>query len=212
MAANTRCTRRRSATGPNPTVSLSRRRLSVKVKMRNASDSEKRMRLAAIARAEAELEPAGDVGLAGPQIEKYLSPSRETMNRRAGTRQYSDRSVGCSWCGAFVYYCCIKAGFEIKPEPSQFVSGSLAAVSTWHAWASLPGSPMLLAPAQTPAIGDIVLFDRLLEDKPLDHIGIVVGVGSDVITTAEGNVHNRGGIFTRRLDGHINSLIRLAGC
>ncbi len=170
------------------------------------------MRLAAVARAEAELEPAGDTRLAGPQVEKYLSLFRETMNRRAGTQQYSDRSGGYSWCGAFVYYCCIQAGFEIKPEPSQLVDGSLAAVSTWHAWASLPGSQMLLAPAQMPAIGDIVLFDRLLEDKPLDHVGVVVGVGSDSITTAEGNVHNRGGIFNRKLDGHINSFVRLAGC
>jgi hypothetical protein len=167
------------------------------------------MRLAAIARAEAELEPAGDLCLAGPQIEKYLSLFRETMNRRAGTRQYSDLSIGYSWCVAFVYYCCIKAGFEIKPEPSQFINGSLAAVSTWAAWASSPGNHMLLAPTQTPEIGDIVLFDRILEDTSLDHIGIVVGVGSDVITTAEGNVHNRGGIFTRRLNVHINSFIRL---
>jgi hypothetical protein len=175
------------------------------------SDYEKRLRLASIARAEAELEPAGDANQAGPKIEKYLSPFREIMNRRAGTQCYSDLSVGFAWCGAFVYYCCLKAGFRIKPEPSECVTGSLAAVSTWHEWASLRENHLLLAPGDVPAVGDIVLFDRLLEVGPLDHIGVVISVGPDSITTAEGNVRNRGGVFTRRLDSHINSYVRLAG-
>ena len=172
---------------------------------------ERRTRLALIARAEAEFEPTGDVNRAGPQIEKYLSLFRETMNRRARTRDYSDLSIGYSWCGAFVYYCCVKAGFQIMPEPSALVNGSLAAVSTWHEWASLPGNCLLVAADGAPEVGDIVLFDHLLEDKPLDHLGVVVGVGSDSLTTAEGNVHNRGGVFTRRLDKHINSYVRLGG-
>jgi hypothetical protein len=175
------------------------------------SDSERRLRLALIARAEAELEPTGDVNRAGPEIEKYLSLFRETMNRRAGTQDYSDLSIGYSWCGAFVYYCCIKAGFQIMPEPTELVNGSLAAVSTWHEWASLPGNHLLVAADGPPAVGDIVLFDELLEQKPLDHIGVVVGVGPDSITTAEGNVHNRGGVFTRRRDRYINSYVRLGG-
>jgi hypothetical protein len=169
------------------------------------------LRLASIARAEAELEPAGDANQAGPEIEKYLSLFRETMNRRAGTQDYSNLSVGYAWCGAFVYYCCLKAGFRIKPEPSEHVNGSLAAVSTWHEWASFPGHHLLLAYGGVPTAGDIVLFDRLLEEKPLDHLGVVLEVGPKSITTAEGNVHNRGGVFTRRLDGHINSYLRLAG-
>jgi hypothetical protein len=167
--------------------------------------------LASIARAEAELEPAGDANQAGLEIEKYLSLFRETMNRRAGTQYYSDLSVGYAWCGAFAYYCCLKAGYRIKPEPSEHVNGSLAAVSTWHEWASLPGNYLLVAPGGVPAVGDIALFDRLLEEKPLDHLGVVVGVGPDNITTAEGNVYSRGGLFTRRLDSHINSYVRLAG-
>ena len=175
------------------------------------SDRGKRLRLASIARAEAELEPAGNANQAGPEIEKYVSLFRETMNHRAGTQDYSNLSVGYAWCGAFAYYCCLKAGFRIKPEPSEHVNGSLAAVSTWHDWASLPQRRLFLAPGGVPAAGDIVLFDRLLEEKPLDHLGVVLGVGPDSITTAEGNVHNRSGVFTRRLDDHINSYVRLAG-
>jgi len=175
------------------------------------SDRTKRLFLASIARAEAELEPAGDANQAGPEIEKYLSPFRETMNRRAGTQQYSDLSVGYAWCGAFVYYCCLKAGFQLKPEPPECVDGSLAAVSTWREWASLPRNHLLLAPGAVPEVGDIVLFDGLLQEGPLDHLGVVVGVGPDSMTTAEGNVHNRAGVFARRLDSHINSYVRLAG-
>jgi len=157
------------------------------------------------------LEPAGDANLAGPEIEKYLSLFRETFNRRAGTQEYSDLTVGYPWCAAFAYYCCVAAGFWIEPEPSERVNGSLAAVCTWHEWASLPEHRMLLGPDSTPAVGDIVLFDRLLEEKPLDHLGVVLAVGPASIVTAEGNVHNRGGVFTRRLDGHINGYVRLAG-
>lgn len=175
-----------------------------------AADRTKRLRLASIARAEAELEPAGDARQAGPEIERYLALFRETMNRRAGTHDYSDLSIGYAWCGAFAYYCCLKAGFRIKPEPSERVNGSLAVVSTWREWASLPGAHLLIPAGGVPAVGDIVIFDRLLEDKPLDHLGVVVDVGPDSITTAEGNVHNRGGVFTRRLDHHINSYVRLS--
>ena len=39
-----------------------------------------------------------------------------------------------------------------------------------------------------PERGDIVIFDRLLEDKqPADHMGIVVLTSADRITVAEGN-------------------------
>ena len=68
------------------------------------------------------MEPAGDANQAGPEIEKYLSLFRETMNRRAGTQDYSDLSVGYAWCGAFAYYCCLKAGFRISGFTNDFYS------------------------------------------------------------------------------------------
>ena len=34
----------------------------------------------------------------------------------------------------------------------------------------------------------------------MDHVGIVFAVDGDTITTAEGNFHNRSGIFQRPLD------------
>ncbi|MHC4473377.1 MAG: CHAP domain-containing protein [Planctomycetota bacterium] len=180
--------------------------------MTRSDDRRKRIRLAAIAQAEAERDPAGDANRAGPEIERYLGLFRETMNRRAGTEEYSDTSFGYDWCGAFAYYCCLEAGFAIAPEPSEHVNGSLAAVRTWHEWASLPGSGLLVARSDGAEVGDIILFDRLLEDRPLDHLGIVVGVEPEAIITGEGNVRNRAGIFRRPVDGHVNSFVRLTGC
>jgi hypothetical protein len=42
-----------------------------------------------------------------------------------------------------------------------------------------------------------VLFNRIVEDRPLDHIGIIVEVRPSSILCAEGNVENRTGIFER---------------
>jgi hypothetical protein len=64
---------------------------------------------------------------------------------------------------------------------------------------------------RTAEAGDIVLFDHLLEDRDLDHIGIIVATAADMMTTAEGNVHNRAGIFDRPPGPNIHGYIRLNG-
>lgn len=175
-----------------------------------ASNSEKRTQLAQIARAEAERGPAGDSNQAGSEIEKYLVLFRETMNRRASTTRYADLSIGYDWCAAFVYYCCLQAGFTIAQEPSPRVNGSLAAVRTWREWAALQHeAALLLSPCEHPEVGDIVLFDRLQVDIELDHMGVVIDVKPDAIVTAEGNVDNRAGVFRRKRDEHINCFVRL---
>jgi hypothetical protein len=169
----------------------------------------RRALLAKIATREAEGKPKGDRRQSGPAIERYLALFRETMNRRAGTSDYSDTSVGYAWCAAFAYFCCLEAGFRLSPEPSGHVNGSLAAVSTWYEWASLPGSAVLVERERGPEVGDIVVFDHLLEDKPLDHLGVVVGARPGFLVTAEGNVGNRAGIFRRRIDDRVKCFIRL---
>lgn len=58
-------------------------------------------------------------------------------------------------------------------------------------------------------MGDIVLFDRLLENGELDHIGIVVGIEQKGIITAEGNVVNQTGVFLRPFYQSVNGYIRL---
>jgi hypothetical protein len=175
-----------------------------------SADREMRERLAAIARAEAERKPVGDCHQSGREIEKYLVLFRETMNRRGATTRYADPKIGYDWCGAFVYFCCLQAGFRISPEPSSRVNGSLAAVRTWWKWARLQDEgASLLKRGDRPVAGDIVLFDRLLVDIELDHMGVVVDAEADAIVTAEGNVDNRAGVFRRTLDTHARRFVRL---
>ena len=152
--------------------------------------------LAALARSEAELRLQGDNNHAGPEIERYLAVFREALNLNCETDRFSDPSVGYSWCCAFVYYCCLQAGFRFPPKPVPTHRYTLAAVPAWHQWAVGEGffHPVTTV---TPEPGDIVLFNHIACGQPLDHIGIVVEVTSGFALCAEGNVENRTGLFER---------------
>lgn len=173
---------------------------------------QKRLTLARIAEAEGQLTLRGNENMAGAAIEKYLAVFREAMNRNAGTTEYSDPSVGYRWCAAFVYYCCLQAGFTFPPKPIPGRGWTLAAAPAWYQWAILPENDFYFPhddPRRTPEPGDIILFNRLMEDKDLDHVGIVVGVSPEALTTAEGNFHNRSRIFQRRRDRSVHGYVRL---
>ena len=155
-----------------------------------------RTRLAHLARAEALLHLAGDAHMAGPAIERYLAVFRAAMNANGATTLYSNLHVGYDWCGAFVYYCCLQAGFRFPPKPVPAYRWTLAAVPAWQHWASREGFYHPIA-AASPQPGDIALYNHLYDDHPLDHIGIVVDVLADGILSAEGNNANRTGLFPR---------------
>ena len=57
--------------------------------------------------------------------------------------------------------------------------------------------------------GDIVLYDRVFENREHDHIGIVIENRGDTILAAEGNIDNRSGVIERPADGHIRAYIRI---
>jgi hypothetical protein len=75
------------------------------------SYEEKRALLAKVALQEGHLKLRGDENKAGLEIEKYLNVFRETFNRIDNTTKYSDTTIGFDWCCAFVYYCCLQAGY-----------------------------------------------------------------------------------------------------
>lgn len=88
----------------------------------------------------------------------------------------------------------------------------MAGVKVWYDWANLLENQFYHSVDRAgfiPRIGDIVLFDRLLENVELDHIGIVVGIEQEGIVTAEGNVVNQTGVFSRPFNKQINSYVRL---
>ncbi len=115
------------------------------------------------------------------------------------------------WCAAFVYYCCTEAGFEIPYRPDVCKTCHLAACLGWEEFAVNDPQIEYLkgTEAFAPEGGDIVLYDRVFENKEHDHIGIVLEKREHTIIVAEGNVNNRSGIVERPIDEHIRAYIRI---
>ena len=115
------------------------------------------------------------------------------------------------WCAAFVYYCCREAGFEIPIRPDECKTCHLAGCIAWEELAE--GDPRITyhkgGEGFAPDAGDIVLYDRVFENKEHDHIGIVMENRGDTILAAEGNINNKSGIIERPKDAHIRGYIRI---
>ena len=115
------------------------------------------------------------------------------------------------WCAAFVYYCCREAGFEIPIRPDECKTCHLAGCVAWEEFAA--GDPRIGyhkgGDGFVPEAGDIVLYDRVFDNKEHDHIGIVIETRGNTILAAEGNISNRSGIIERPVDGHIRAYIRI---
>lgn len=115
------------------------------------------------------------------------------------------------WCAAFVYYCCRKAGFDIPIRPRECVTCHLAGCIAWEELAT--GDPRITyhkgAEDFKPEAGEIVLYDRVFENREHDHIGIVIEKRENILLVAEGNVNNRSALVERPIDGHIRAYIRL---
>lgn len=116
------------------------------------------------------------------------------------------------WCAAFVYYCCIKAGFVLPIRPNECRSSNLAGCFAWEEWAIEDKRIAYYSAAETdffPEAGDIVLFDNVFCEREHDHIGIVVENKVTSIMVAEGNIHNVSGIIERKKNAHIRAYIRV---
>ena len=115
------------------------------------------------------------------------------------------------WCAAFVYHCCREAGFDIPIRPKECRTCHLAGCIAWEEFAA--GDPRIGyhrgGKGFGPESGDIVLYDRVFEDREHDHIGIVIERRAHAILAAEGNIGNRSGLIERPIDGHIRAYIRI---
>lgn len=121
-----------------------------------------------------------------------------------------DRWDNC-WCAAFVYYCCRLAGVKLPSRfPDARVTASFAACSAWEQWARLPQVGRCRPHGQAPCAGDIVLYDRVFENAPHDHIGIIVAVDEGSLRVAEGNFNNVSCVVSRPIDAHIRCCIRMS--
>ena len=122
--------------------------------------------------------------------------------------QYTAPDQGL-WCAAFVYYCCMQAGYRFPIRPKECVSCNLAGCGAWEEWAKADNRVGWLANTCLPQPGDIVIYDKVFENKVHDHIGIVVEVRESSILAAEGNLGNMSGVVERPRDGHIRGYISL---
>jgi len=113
------------------------------------------------------------------------------------------------WCAAFVYYCCVNAGYELPVRyKNEAVSCNFAGCIAWEQWAKLPEIVCWVERNNKPHIGDIVLFDYVFKNEEHDHIAIIVNACKDFITTAEGNFNNVSAIVKRKY-GNVRGYIRL---
>ena len=125
--------------------------------------------------------------------------------------KWSLREADGLWCAAFVYYCCREAGFEIPIRPDECTTCHLAGCIAWEEFAQ--GDARIEyrkgRGSFAPGAGDIVIYDRVFEDREHDHIGIVIENRKNTIIVAEGNLNNTSGIIERPKDAHIRGYIRI---
>lgn len=162
-----------------------------------------RQKLAEIAREKAQLPFHGYIGEQESNIEPIIRHFPK----------WNIRDADGLWCAAFVYYCCIEAGFVIPYSPDECVSCSLAGCGGWEEYAI--GDSRIeykkREEAFLPEAGDIVLYDRVFINQEHDHIGIILEVKGDSIIAAEGNTFhdNISRIVSRPIDEHIRAYIRI---
>ena len=122
------------------------------------------------------------------------------------------RYLDAKWCAAFVYHCCIKAGLGLPARHPTPVSCSFASVRAWIEWAKLPHNRFYFSARHatlTPRRGDLIVFDRLFDPGPHDHVGVVLAVRKTTIRTAEGNVNNLSAVVDRPRNAHVRGYIRI---
>ena len=118
--------------------------------MIEAEKTTTRKHLASIAKAMAQISFHGFVDGEGSNLELIIQPFPKW------TLEEADRL----WCAAFVYYCCVKAGFEIPIRPDE--------CKTCHLAGCLHRNPYLFG-VGTDSSTQHVKADRLAET--LAHIG-----------------------------------------
>jgi hypothetical protein len=141
------------------------------------------------------------------------------MGLRSNIKQLRDyfpdgprREFEGKWCAAFVYHCCIQAGFNLPHRYPSKEFGTFAGVRAWLYWAKLRENRCYFSARNrhySPEAGDIVVYDRLFDPGPHDHIGIVLAVDRKSLRVAEGNVNNLSVVLWRKRNSHVRGYIRI---
>lgn len=116
------------------------------------------------------------------------------------------------WCAAFVYYCCMQAGFVLPVKyPDERIGCNFAGCVAWEQWAGLPEVDRLTEyqEGMELAEGDVVLFDSISDGMIQDQIAIVLKDLGDRVVLAEGNFNNVSAVVTRKKNNHIRAVINM---
>ncbi len=137
----------------------------------------------------------GEVGY----LEKRSNSNLDDKTANAGSANYTKywRDVSPSlqaqpWCAAFVTWCFMKA----------FGQATAKKLLKHYPYTYVPTMASLFSLKSSPAVGDIVLFNR--SGSTYTHTGLVIAVSGNNFTTIEGNtsggstiVANGGGVFQK---------------
>jgi hypothetical protein len=116
------------------------------------------------------------------------------------------------WCAAFVYHCCVSVGYNFPHRHPEPLTCSFAGVRAWLEWSKLPCNEFYFARRNrsfSPRRGDIVIYDRVIDPGPHDHIGVVLNVRKDRLSVAEGNVNNISAVVEREIGQHVRGFVRI---
>ena len=61
----------------------------------------------------------------------------------------------------------------------------------------------------TPWRGDIVIYDRVFDPGPHDHMGVVLAMMKDRMVVAEGNLNNISAVVERKPGRHVRGFVRI---
>ena len=109
---------------------------------------------------------------AGPEVREYL--------RAVGLGE------GFAWCAAFVTYCLLEGGWSKERMPA-----NRASACAWFAWGEREPAIGVTSDVRLLKRGDLVGWcDRAAWHG---HIGLLLGVHGDSVSTIEGNTDAQGG-------------------
>ncbi len=127
------------------------------------------------------------LGIATQEVSN-LDGSKSTLPRVVAMLRYATSRPGQPWNAAFVSWCLGHAGFNLQCIPYP------AAANSWIGWAESTGRLRTSQPVR----GDLFVFNR----PGRKHIGFVLDVKGDRISTLEGDVSPDG-----RLEGGQGALL-----
>lgn len=152
--------------------------------------------------------------LAAQRISWYAGEPDALSIARYWPEEDAFEHLSGDWAAAFVYHCCYEAGF-ILPMRAREVEQRFDRIKSWLDFGSLLNNGFYHPKGESgfvPERGDIVIFDRILEDKqPADHMGVVVMTSPERITVAEGNARksNVSDVMEHSATHHVRGYIRL---